>query len=125
MTDVNQPPIMEGATVKRVALGVMSLSWKDPVMRPSAPRPLLALVLLGALLVGVGAVWFASIGDSSFGWFAYAPLSGATFPESAVVLSAQHRLALGTCVTGALLLSAAVGYAVGRRHARRAREQQA
>lgn len=69
-----------------------------------------ALAVLGLVLLGAAA-WFESR-PTSYGWFAYAPLSGKTYvpggtsaPETAVLLSGA----------GALLIGGAAGFVVGRR----------
>lgn len=64
-------------------------------------------------------MWFANSnsGTTSFGWFAYAPMSDTTFPDGVVLLDTRRRLALALVGLGALVLSAVVGYAVGRRNA--------
>ncbi|MFD6165244.1 hypothetical protein ACFWFR_08645 [Oerskovia sp. NPDC060287] len=67
----------------------------------------------GVLLVGVG-VWFASrsYGAASFGWFAYAPLSGETLYPSRPWSQVLGFVALGA---GLLVLGFVAGWAVARR----------
>lgn len=76
-----------------------------------------AVVLVGAALVVAGAVALATAGPVSFGWFANAPLPDAVSLNGAVIVDTPRRVALATMTVGALLLSAAAGYAVGRRRA--------
>ncbi len=87
----------------------------EPVPKP--PRGLgrgevLGLVG-GVLLVGVGA-WLASrtYGAASFGWFAYAPLSGETFVPPRPWTQTLGLVSLGA---GLLVLGFVAGWAVARR----------
>jgi heme/copper-type cytochrome/quinol oxidase subunit 1 len=82
----------------------------------SAPRPsrtagivLVALVVLGLLLLGAAA-WVQS--RTSFGWFAYAPLSATTYNPNPVFSLGTAALLSGA---GALLVGGAAGFVVGRR----------
>lgn len=81
-------------------------------------RPIVvAVVLLGIGLLVAGAISYATAGASTFGWFGFAPAPDTISFEGVIVLDARRRLALVACVLGALLLSAAAGYAAGRRSA--------
>ena len=68
------------------------------------------------LVAGVGAWWFVPANEAAqFGWFAYAPLSGDSFtPPPLVVASAGQRWSLAVAALGAVLISVAVGYRIGR-----------
>lgn len=78
-------------------------------------RPGTVLVVLGAVLLGVGGVALAGAGTATIGWFAYAPVSETAFPDDFVLLTTRHRVALTMLALGALLLSAAAGFTLGRR----------
>ncbi|WP_157277098.1 hypothetical protein [Oerskovia sp. Root22] len=86
---------------------------------PTSPRPrglgrgeVLGLVA-GVLLVGVGG-WLASrsYGAASFGWFAYAPLSGAVYEPSRPWSQVLGLVAAGA---GLLVLGFVAGWVVARR----------
>ncbi|KON74733.1 hypothetical protein M768_02015 [Cellulosimicrobium cellulans F16] len=88
---------------------------EQPSSVPSPRRPRVATVVLAALLlVGVGllvaASWVASR-PASFGWFAYAPVSGTAFVPSGVFGIGRAAFLAGA---GALLVGGAVGFLVGR-----------
>lgn len=84
-----------------------------PAPAPRPPRTagvvLAALVVLGVALLCVAA-WVASR-PTSYGWFAYAPLSNTTFTPGSPGLSGRAALLAGA---GALLIGGAVGFLVGR-----------
>ncbi|MET4226725.1 hypothetical protein [Oerskovia enterophila] len=91
----------------------------SPVPEPARTPPrglgrgeVLGLVA-GVLLVGVGA-WLASrsSGAASFGWFAYAPLSGAVYEPSRPWSSVLGFVAVGA---GLLVIGFVAGWAVARR----------
>lgn len=98
-------------------------AWQDRRMHLLRSHPLASVVVLGVVLVLVGGAWFVgsdfgAAGPATIGWFAYAPLSDTTFSGDGVVaLSTSGRNALVLLGLGALLLSAAGGYVLGRRHA--------
>ncbi|MFE6234666.1 hypothetical protein [Cellulosimicrobium sp. NPDC057862] len=88
---------------------------EQPSSVPPPRRPRVATVVLAALLlVGVGllvaASWVASR-PASFGWFAYAPVSGTAFVPSGVFGVGRAAFLAGA---GALLVGGAVGFLVGR-----------
>ena len=84
----------------------------SPSSRPArtANLVLAALVLVGAVLIGV-AVWIGARPVAS-GWYAYAPLSGTTYEPSVTSGLGVPALFAGA---GALALGGAAGYVVGRR----------
>ncbi|MFF2268330.1 hypothetical protein ACFVTZ_08685 [Cellulosimicrobium cellulans] len=85
----------------------------SPVPRPRRPR-VATVVLAVLLLVGVGLLVAASCVASrpaSFGWFAYAPVSGTAFVPSGVFGTGRAAFLAGA---GALLVGGAVGFLVGR-----------
>ncbi len=88
-------------------------------MRRMSVGVVTATIISGALLLG-GAVMFFAVsptGATSFGWFAYQPLAGATFfPGSLVVLTPQMAAAATVCIVGLVGLGAIAGYVLGRRH---------
>lgn len=87
-------------------------------MRPFRSHPITtALVLAGVALIGAGAVWFATAGAVDIGWFAYAPGPETFSFTGAVLVDTRRGIALAVIAVGAMLLSAAVGYAVGQRRA--------
>ncbi len=73
------------------------------------------LVALGAALLAGGA-WLASRWSASFGWFAYAPVSGATFTPA---LTPAPGLVLAVVAAGGILVGLGVGLALARRRGRR------
>jgi heme/copper-type cytochrome/quinol oxidase subunit 1 len=94
---------------------------EQPAPRPYRPR--VAAVVLAALVVlGTGlllaALWVASR-PTSFGWFAYAPVSGTTFVPVGAYPPGAAALLAGA---GALLVGGAVGFVLGRRRAAPAQE---
>ncbi|MFE4464885.1 hypothetical protein ACFRCR_07155 [Oerskovia sp. NPDC056781] len=80
--------------------------------RPRSRGTVLGLVA-GVLLVGVGA-WLASRPSwwTSFGWFAYAPLSDATFAPQRPW---GQTLGLVSLAAGLLVLGFVAGWVVARR----------
>ena len=90
-----------------------------PAQPPSVPRPrrprvatvVLAVLLLVGVALLIAASWVASR-PTSYGWFAYAPLSGTTFVPSGAYPLGTAALLSGA---GALLLGGAVGFVAGRR----------
>ncbi|WP_369374037.1 hypothetical protein AB1046_07845 [Promicromonospora sp. Populi] len=84
---------------------------------PSVPGParavrvvLVALFVIGLVLLGAAA-WVESR-STSYGWFAYAPLSETTYvPAGAYSLGTAALLA----GAGTLLIGGAIGFVVGRR----------
>jgi heme/copper-type cytochrome/quinol oxidase subunit 1 len=84
-----------------------------PGRTPAPPRAALPAVLavVGAALLAVGA-WLASRWSASFGWFAYAPLSGTAFVPS---LSPPPGLVLAVVAAGGVLVGLGAGLALGRR----------
>jgi heme/copper-type cytochrome/quinol oxidase subunit 1 len=71
------------------------------------------LVLLAA---GAGTWRFVPENEAAqFGWFAYAPLSDELFtPPPLLVASTGQRWALAVAALGAVLISVAAGYRIGR-----------
>ncbi len=81
-------------------------------------------VVLGAaailVLVGAGVLLFAPVTFGTFGWTAYAPLSGETFSFSGMYPLTPRRATGALCVIAGLLLVAGVlGWVLGRRAGRR------
>lgn len=89
-------------------------------MRLIRSRPLASLVVAGIVLVVGGGAWFVgtgfgAVGVATFGWFEYTTTPEVTFSEGIVVLSRPGAVALALFVVGAVLLSVAGGFALGRR----------
>ncbi|MFF2620858.1 hypothetical protein [Oerskovia jenensis] len=84
-----------------------------PRSRGALGRGGLVGLVAGVLLVGVGA-WLASrsSGAASFGWFAYAPLSGETFAPPRPWTRTLGTVAVGA---GLLVLGFVAGWVVARR----------
>lgn len=79
----------------------------------------LTVLVAGLILACVGvAVLMSDQGVASFGWFAYAPLSEATFAPGQF-LTPVHLWGAAACVTGLIATSGALGYMIGRRGATR------
>ncbi|MGO1242112.1 MAG: hypothetical protein ACTMHU_11840, partial [Cellulosimicrobium funkei] len=97
---------------------------EQPAPRPVRPRvaavALVALVVLGVGLL-LAALWVASR-PTSFGWFAYAPVSGTTFVPVGAYPPGAAALLAGA---GALLVGGAVGFVLGRRRAAQSQETSA
>jgi hypothetical protein len=51
----------------------------------------------------------------SFGWFAYAPLSGTAFPSGVVFLDPTHWWAIAVGIVGLVAAGWAAGFLAGRR----------
>ena len=69
---------------------------------------------LVAVLVGCFVAW--SNATTSFGWFAYAPLSDQLFVGSGVAFVSQGtQIGLVVAVAGLLILAFWAGYTIGRR----------
>ncbi|MFF1571334.1 hypothetical protein ACFVWR_01195 [Leifsonia sp. NPDC058292] len=83
-------------------------------MRTPAHKIAAGLFALGAVLAVVSAILFAiPRHESSFGWYAYAPLSSTTFapPEA----DTRQGFALGTATAALLLIAGSAGWWLGRR----------
>lgn len=83
-----------------------------------AVRGVVVVAGLAVVLVLGGVALVATSPPVTFGWFAYAPLSGDSFPSplsNALVLSRRQSLGAGAAGVGLVLLAAVVGYVVGRR----------
>ena len=97
---------------------------EQPAPRPVRPRGA-AVVLVALVVLGVGlllaALWVASR-PTSFGWFAYAPVSGTTFVPVGAYPPGAAALLAGA---GALLVGGAVGFVLGRRRAAPSQETSA
>lgn len=81
-----------------------------PPRRPRVATVVLALLLLVGVALLVAASWVASR-PASFGWFAYAPVSGTAFVPSGALGVGRAAFLAGA---GALLVGGAVGFLVGR-----------
>lgn len=76
---------------------------------------LVASVLAFALVVG-GVVVLATADPVSFGWFAYAPLSGDSFSMPwALAWTTRQVIGAALAVLGLVLGAGAAGYLLGRR----------
>lgn len=71
----------------------------------------------GLLIVtGAALVVTATLGDTEFGWVAYAPERGSFVPGSLVLLTRQQAVGWGAVWLGTLLVAALVGNRIaGRR----------
>ena len=82
--------------------------WPRPV-RIAVPVVAILFVLLGTVML------FIAQSEASFGWFAYAPLSKATFaPQGLVYLGSSARIGMALCAVGLTLLAFWAGYQAGR-----------
>ena len=95
-----------------------------PAAPPDRPTPdrLHAVLLLGAVLLVGGlttavVLLMTGVGVASFGWFAYAPQSEATYSPRAVAVRPGVVWSVLAATLGAVLVSGAVGYRLGRRDA--------
>jgi hypothetical protein len=90
----------------------------SPPARARSPRrwAVLLVLVLAAAAVAVG-VWLLMqpAAPSSFGWFAYSPMSDTTFTPAH---DAVDPLGLGLVVVGALTLGGLGGYTLGGRQHR-------
>lgn len=90
-------------------------------VEPSAHRvargnyPLIAWTCLGfaALVIG-GLIMVTSQEPASFGWFAYAPLSGDTFEPVLPFFTLQEKIGMATAAFGLAVLVFCGGWAFGR-----------
>jgi heme/copper-type cytochrome/quinol oxidase subunit 1 len=81
------------------------------------------LGVIAALLIVVGAVVVVTAPAQSFGWFAYAPLSGDVYNGPGrfslpMVLGGRQLLGLAAVVIGLVLAGLAVGIRLGQRQTR-------
>jgi heme/copper-type cytochrome/quinol oxidase subunit 1 len=77
----------------------------------------IALVVLGTVIAVTGLVLLLlPSGQTSFGWFAYAPLSSEVFVPSVDQLTSQRQIGIVLLVVGLASLSFGAGWALGRRH---------
>jgi heme/copper-type cytochrome/quinol oxidase subunit 1 len=83
------------------------------------PRLARAVLVVGLVLVAVGASVLAFVPTTQFGWFAYAPLSDTTYTPGVVLGTAQLWGAAAGAV-GLAAASGAAGYLAGRAAGRRA-----
>ncbi len=75
---------------------------------------LIAWVCVGLVVLAVGVALILTTGGSaSFGWFAYSPLSEATFSPLFPLMTPQGQIGLTTGISGLLILSFAAGWAFG------------
>lgn len=75
---------------------------------------LIAWICVGLVVLAVGvALVLTTDGSPSFGWFAYAPLSDATFLPLVFLMTQQGQIGLATGIIGLLILSFAAGSAFG------------
>ncbi|WP_347108428.1 hypothetical protein AAHB33_16270 [Paenarthrobacter sp. S56] len=87
-------------------------STPQPVRKPAA----VVVPLLGLLAVVVGLIVAWSNRDAGFGWFAYAPLSNASFPGNGVAMVSQGtQIGLLVTALGLLVLAFWAGLLIGRR----------
>ena len=90
-------------------------------MGVSSSRRIAILLLAGLALVVVSVVILVTPrGVASFGWFAYAPMSGTTFTPG-VFLGPVHLWAAALGIIGLVASSWAVGYLAGGRIGERRR----
>ena len=85
---------------------------------PTPARRVSAVVvpLLGLIAVIVGLIVAWNNQSTSFGWFAYAPLSDTVFIGNGVAMVSQGtQLGLVVTVVGLLVLAFWAGLAIGRR----------
>ncbi|MET3367436.1 UNVERIFIED_CONTAM: heme/copper-type cytochrome/quinol oxidase subunit 1 [Jeotgalibacillus campisalis] len=87
-------------------------STPQPARKPAAVVvPLLGLI---AVIVGLIVAWTNQ--STSFGWFAYAPLSDTVFVgNGGAMVSQGTQLGLVVTVIGLLVLAFWAGFAIGRR----------
>ena len=85
------------------------------------------MITVGVALMIAGTVLFARAGLTAqpFGWVAYAPLTDTQFssetPGRLVLMRSGNWWGLALTCVGALAVSSALGYTLGRRHRRSAR----
>ena len=74
------------------------------------------LVVLGAVAAAIGLVLLLLPStQASFGWYAYAPLSGSTFLPPVGLLSPQSQIGLVMFVVGLVVLAFGAGWMLGLR----------
>ncbi len=79
--------------------------------RPVSARAVLAVLVVVGLALLAAAVW-SGTRPTTYGWFAYAPLSERTYVPNPGLAPGTTALLAGL---GALLLGGAAGFVVGRR----------
>lgn len=90
--------------------------------RPSRTRRGAVVALVLGSVVAIGGLVAVSIPipqQASFGWFAYAPLSAATFAATGVFLGPTAIAGLVALVVGVGLAAFAAGWMLARRHTTR------
>lgn len=92
---------------------------KDRGLRSGASRWVsLSMVVVGTAVAIIGLILFMlPSNSSSFGWFAYAPLSSATFIPTGVFLSPLSQTGIVLFIVGVVLLAFGAGWAFGKRRA--------
>jgi heme/copper-type cytochrome/quinol oxidase subunit 1 len=81
---------------------------------PLAARLAVPVVAILVTILGTAMLLLAR-SEASFGWFAYAPISNATFtPPGLVYLGSSARIGMALCAVGLVLLSFWTGYQMGR-----------
>lgn len=89
---------------------------RDPARTPWLKLPVLAAGLAALLLLaGIMVFWLGPSEESSFGWFAYAPLSGTTFVPGMHVLSSAHIIGWVLIALAACSAAFGAGLMMGRR----------
>ncbi|MGK3647921.1 hypothetical protein [Pseudarthrobacter enclensis] len=86
-----------------------------PSNRAGLRAAVVPVLALAAVLAGCLVAWNGQV-KSSFGWFAYAPLSNDFFSGSSMVLVTQGtQIGLAIAVAGLLVLAFWAGFRLGRR----------
>lgn len=98
-------------------MNVTGASTSEALPPRKTPRWVLVLAALSVLTVLAGTLTvLLNPFEATFGWYAYAPMSGETFPGM-TFLSPQAVMGWGGVGVGAVLLAFCAGWFVGQRSA--------
>ncbi|MBF4633020.1 hypothetical protein ITJ38_01230 [Agreia pratensis] len=87
-------------------------------------KRILLIVAIAAVVGGVATALLSASQPTSYGWFAYAPLSGETFsPNIAFAMSPQTAVALVVAVFGLVAAAFWAGLTVAERRSRSAHNE--
>ncbi|MHC5560707.1 hypothetical protein [Kocuria sp. U4B] len=96
-------------------MNVTAADNPEAVPPAKTPRWVLALAALAVVTVLAGALTvLLNPAEATFGWFAYTPMNGETFPGM-TFLTPQAVMGWVGFAVGAILLAFCVGWLVGRR----------
>ncbi|MFK0039619.1 hypothetical protein ACIQTW_07230 [Paenarthrobacter sp. NPDC090517] len=100
-------------------MGENNILGEQHTPQPSRRVSAVVVPLLGLIAVIVGLIVAWTNQSTSFGWFAYAPLSETVFiGNGGAMVSQGTQIGLAVTVVGLLVLAFRAGLAIGRRRSR-------